>query len=89
MPSFVMNINLATEVSDAVKNVPCWDGIIGMGFKGLNTGKNSKRVSPPQKKQTRLMFSSATPQRQYLFGAASRDQQGEPENQAEFAYLHN
>ncbi|KAI4111778.1 MAG: hypothetical protein LQ339_000235 [Xanthoria mediterranea] len=37
VPSFVMNINLATEVSDAVKNVPCWDGIIGMGFKGLNT----------------------------------------------------
>lgn len=89
MPSFVMNINLATEVSDAVKDVPCWDGIIGMGFKGLNTGKNSKRVFSPPKNKTRLMLGSATPQRQYLFGAASRDQQGEPEDQAEFACLHD
>lgn len=53
VPSFVMNIDLATEVSDAVKNVPCWDGIIGMGFKGLNTGKNSQRVFQNSKKKTR------------------------------------
>ncbi|KAL8815377.1 MAG: hypothetical protein Q9223_005475 [Gallowayella weberi] len=37
VPSVPMNIEVATEVSDAVKNVKCWDGVIGMGFGGLNT----------------------------------------------------
>ncbi|KAI4281799.1 MAG: hypothetical protein L6R38_003428 [Xanthoria sp. 2 TBL-2021] len=35
-PPVLMNIEIATEVTDEVKKLPCWDGIIGMGFKGLN-----------------------------------------------------
>lgn len=44
-PPVLMNIEIATEVTDEVKKLPCWDGIIGMGFKGLNRGKNSNEIS--------------------------------------------
>ncbi|KAL8804993.1 MAG: hypothetical protein Q9200_005598, partial [Gallowayella weberi] len=56
VPSVPMNIEVATEVSDAVKNVKCWDGVIGMGFGGLNTVK----PVPQDSYLERLLNESAT-----------------------------
>ncbi|KAL8726089.1 MAG: hypothetical protein Q9166_006926 [cf. Caloplaca sp. 2 TL-2023] len=41
-PPVLMNIEIATEATDEVKNLTCWDGIIGMGFQGLNSVKPKK-----------------------------------------------
>ncbi|KAL8799740.1 MAG: hypothetical protein Q9182_005683, partial [Xanthomendoza sp. 2 TL-2023] len=69
VPSVPMNIEVATEVSDAVKSVKCWDGMIGMGFSGLNT---APRVPPGQEtrsteRKTMLTPSSVKPVPQYPY----------------------
>lgn len=39
VPDVSMNTGLATEVLEAIRNLTCWDSIIGIAFLGLNSGE--------------------------------------------------
>ncbi|KAI4207243.1 MAG: hypothetical protein LQ348_000628 [Seirophora lacunosa] len=56
-PPVSMNIEVATEVSRTVKNIDCWDGILGLGWKSQNRGE---RWRPPTQEH-KLITTSDTP----------------------------